>query len=157
MTSLINDSCSGDPTQFQTCTDKACSSAFTATGYAPYGSDSIRFPSVILNEGNDYNSATGVFTCRVPGLYLVTATIGKYWTLSVDYVPCFIQLNGDNKLYLYHDPHGDDKDGYTSSATGIFRLNVYNLISVGGCSYRESIYDSKATSFSAVLIRPDQL
>ncbi|WAR08196.1 TSP1-like protein [Mya arenaria] len=24
MTSLINDSCSGDPTQFQTCTDKAC-------------------------------------------------------------------------------------------------------------------------------------
>ncbi|XP_052809330.1 coadhesin-like [Mya arenaria] len=157
MTSLINDSCSGDPTQFQTCTDKACSSAFTATGYAPYGYDSIRFPSVILNEGNDYNSATGVFTCRVPGLYIVTATIGNFFGWNVDYVACYIQLNGSNKLRLYHDPQGDDLDGYTSSSTGTFRLQVNDRISVGSCSSREFIYNSTMTSFSAVLIRPDQI
>ncbi|WAR08201.1 ECT-like protein [Mya arenaria] len=133
------------------------SSAFTATGYAPYGYDSIRFPSVILNEGNDYNSATGVFTCRVPGLYIVTATIGNFFGWNVDYVACYIQLNGSNKLRLYHDPQGDDLDGYTSSSTGTFRLQVNDRISVGSCSSREFIYNSTMTSFSAVLIRPDQI
>ncbi|WAR08191.1 SEM5B-like protein, partial [Mya arenaria] len=128
--SHINDSCTGDPLEFNTCTNKTCSSAFTATGYAPYGNDSIRFPYVILNDGNDYNSSTGVFTCRVPGLYLVTATLSKDLGTTVDWVACYIQQNGANKLYLYHDMRGDDVDGYATSTTGTFRLRVNDQIRI---------------------------
>ncbi|WAR08195.1 hypothetical protein MAR_018153, partial [Mya arenaria] len=108
------------------------SSAFTATGYAPAPvSSAIRFPNVILNEGNDYNSATGEFTCRVPGLYIVTAAIGKNYGTNVVYILCYIQINGSNKLYLYDDPlSNNDQDGYASSATGTFRLKVHDRISV---------------------------
>ncbi|XP_062376841.1 complement C1q tumor necrosis factor-related protein 5 [Sardina pilchardus] len=33
------------------------------------GSDAIRFDRIVLNEQGDYNAETGVFTCRVPGVY----------------------------------------------------------------------------------------
>jgi hypothetical protein len=32
----------------------------------------IRFDSAVLNDGNAYNNHTGIFTCPVSGVYLVS-------------------------------------------------------------------------------------
>ena len=37
----------------------------------------IVFNQILLNEGNDYNKYSGVFTARIPGVYSFTYFIGK--------------------------------------------------------------------------------
>jgi len=138
----------------------AGSSAFSAThvdvvpdtGSFP----DIRFPNVILNTGGDYNTDTGVFTCRIPGLYWFSATIGKHWGVNVDLVSCHIRLNGWMKIYLYADPHADNAlDGYTSTGSVAFQLQTGDRVHVGYCSNEKSIDNSDLTHFSGMLVRPD--
>jgi len=94
------------------------SSAYLAIGVAVipstgYRRRDIRFPTVELNTGGDYSSTTGVFTCRVPGLYWFTATLMKDWGYYAGYVQCSILLNGGDKIRLYGNPVGDnDRAGY---------------------------------------------
>ena len=132
------------------------SSAFSAASVAVIpGTDNIRFPTVIINTGGDYNTGTGIFTCRVPGLYWFSATIGKYWNVNVDDVVCTIRLNGAQMFLLYTDPHGDDLDGYTSTGSVAFQLRTGDRVQVGSCNHAESIRDSHMTHFSGMLVRPD--
>lgn len=35
----------------------------------------MTFTTTMLNEGNDYNAATDVFTCRIPGFYFFSSTL----------------------------------------------------------------------------------
>lgn len=51
------------------------SSAFSATGLYTYSNGSAHFGNVLSNEGNDFNYLTGVLTCRIPGLYLLSVTL----------------------------------------------------------------------------------
>ncbi|XP_052221406.1 complement C1q-like protein 4 [Dreissena polymorpha] len=37
----------------------------------------VQFGGVVLNDGNAYNSFTGVFTVSVDGVYFITATLGS--------------------------------------------------------------------------------
>jgi len=134
------------------------SSAFSATHVAVIpGTYDIRFPAVIMNTGGDYNSGTGVFTCRVSGLYWFSATIGKQYGVNIDYVRCWIFLNGSEKIELYTDPRGDDLDGYTSTGSVALQLQTGDRVQVGNCGHgnQQYIYNHETTHFSGMLVRPD--
>jgi len=45
------------------------SALFTAYSVDVSDTNTLRFYNVITNLDNDYNSSTGVFTCRIPGYY----------------------------------------------------------------------------------------
>ena len=119
------------------------------------GTNDIRFPDVLYNEGGDYNPATGVYTARVPGIYWFSATIAKSFNINVDYVPCYLLVNSFDKIRLYADPmYENDSDGYSISGSAAFRLQAGDRIQVGNCIHPESIWNSQATHFSGVLIKP---
>jgi len=132
------------------------SSAFTAVRVTVIaGTNNIRFPDVLLNTGNDYDNSTGVFTCRIPGHYWFSASIAKPDITDIDYVVCWIQINGVDTLYLYSDPHGDNRDGVKITASAAFHLSVRDTVQVGHCSNADSIWYAESTHFSGILIKPD--
>jgi len=140
------------------CFFRTGSSAFSATDVAVIpGTTNIRFPSVIINTGGDYSSSTGVFTCRVPGLYWFSATIGKAYSIDVDFVPCWIMLNGVLKIYMFTDPHGGEHDlgGYTSTGSVAFHLRPGDRVQVGRCTLADFIWNNESTHFSGMLVIPD--
>ncbi|XP_045184734.2 complement C1q and tumor necrosis factor-related protein 9-like [Mercenaria mercenaria] len=61
--------------------------AYTATGGSYPENGVIKFPHVILNEGEGYNATTGYFTASLSGLYLFTAHAchqpNKYMVFSI--------------------------------------------------------------------------
>lgn len=129
-------------------------SAFAATQFASTG-DIIRFPAVQLNTGGDYNSSSGVFTCRIPGLYWFSVSLSKQYGPIVNYVGCFFTINGSKKVYLYEDPT-QDIEGYTTTGSIAVHLNVGDRVYVGGC-YNQPIpiWNYDATYFSGMLVKPD--
>jgi len=131
------------------------SSAFLANGVAVIpGAGYIRFPTVVLNTGGDYSSTTGVFTCRVPGLYWFTASLMKVNGIDVNLIACYIQLNGVPEIGLYGHPV-DDKDGYLLTGSLALQLTRGDRVQVGNCVFADKIYNSFSTHFSGMLVRPD--
>jgi hypothetical protein len=55
----------------------ACSVAFTATYLDGAAGDAMTFHKVPVNYGNDFSGATGLFTCRIPGLYAFSVTLSR--------------------------------------------------------------------------------
>jgi len=66
-------------------------------------------------------------------------------------------MNGVLKIHLYADPYGSENElgGYTSSGSVAFQLRTGDRVQVGNCYYADSIYNSDATHFSGMLVRPD--
>jgi len=109
----------------------------------------------MYNEGGDYNPATGVYTARVPGIYWFSATIAKLNSVNVDYVSCYLRVNSVHLIYLYSNPMSEnDRDGYSITGSAAFRLQAGDRVQVGDCQYQESIWNSQATYFSGVLLKP---
>jgi len=119
------------------------------------GTRDIRFQTVHYNEGNDYNRNTGVYTCRIPGTYWLSASLGKSYGFN-EYINCFIYVNGSPKMELVFILVNDNNNSYyTVSGSGGFHLAKGDRVWVGGCIYPENIFNGYNTHFSGVLIRPD--
>lgn len=120
----------------------------------------VTFTNVLLNEGGDYDASTGVFTCRIPGLYFFSATLTKLRSSSspVDLIYCWIYVNLINTVRIYTDPTDDDTDNgsYSASASVALRLQRSDRVYLGGCS-PASYFSSPRSSFSGFLIQPDDL
>ena len=135
-------------------------SAFTAWGlqYIPNSRD-IRFPTAHFNEGNDYNGTSGVFTCRIPGIYLFTVNLMKYYQTS-DY-DCYIMLNGSFKVRIYiaasSSSYANGVGSYeTATSSEVFKLKQGDRVQVGLCgqSHDLAVSDVDAiNTFSGVLIK----
>jgi len=131
-------------------------SLFTATGRVTIpGTYDISFPTVLLNEGGDYDASSGVFTCRIPGQYWFAITLTKNYGPNIDRVYCNVNINGNTAIQIYTDPQTDQSAAYSMSASAGFHLKLGDRVQVGGCEFGDHILNSMTTFFSGILIKPD--
>ena len=67
------------------------------------GSQIISFNTEFLNIGNDMSEHTGVFTCRIPGLYVFTYTMYAYSSGSYG-MHVQLMVNNAVKSEIYMNP-----------------------------------------------------
>ena len=110
----------------------------------------IIFDRVQTNVGNDYNPRTGVFTCRVPGLYVfyvhTLAEPGKHLETT-------ISKNLNNMAYTY----AFDKEYFSSGSNmAVMDLQVGDTVLIRSHGdqhdHAGSVIDASYTSFSGFLI-----
>ena len=120
------------------------------------GTNNVRFPTVLTNLGNDYNSSSGVFTCRIAGQYWFSASITKSTADNVGQTYCYIMINGSTKMEMYHYERDPLHAFFSMTASGGFHLNRDDRVQVGDCVHPDFLYSGGGESyFSGVLIKPD--
>lgn len=110
---------------------------------------------MLLNEGSDYNSATGQFTCDIPGLYFFSVTLTK--SSSASYITCTLYVSSTQKLFMYVLPSyvsGSEHGRQSTTMAGAFHLNKGETAHLGKCSEEESFHGFYS-SFSGFLIKAD--
>jgi len=128
---------------------------FTATSPSFIDNHIIRFPDVLTNLGNDYNSSSGVFTCRIAGQYWFSASITKSSSDHAHYSFCYIMINGIGMLWMYHYERDALHASSSMTASGGFHLNRGDRVHVGKCAIPGFLDITMDSYFSGVLIRPD--
>ena len=83
---------------------------------------SVIFDRVITNEGSGYNPTTGVFTCRVLGVYVFFLNV---MTHNGKYVEVELVRNGQRFLIILAKDTGEHDNG---SNLGVIRLGVGDTV-----------------------------
>ena len=60
----------------------------------PSGNKIMDFDLMKINIGGDFDENTGIFTCRIPGLYFFAINLMKYG--QTEYIWSYLQHNGVN-------------------------------------------------------------
>ncbi|XP_045177578.2 uncharacterized protein LOC123537808 [Mercenaria mercenaria] len=160
--SLLGKSCDGTPIQVSICNKQTCPDskvAFTAYGISGISTPLV-FPQVFENHGNGYNNSTGKFTCKIPGIYIFSFQISKQFYHNTDLVQCFLRKNSVSVIGAIQDPYyqsafNNDLSGYSLSLSGTFHLNINDTVNVGQCSGISTVYPDYRSSFTGVLVTPD--
>ncbi|CAG2251010.1 unnamed protein product [Mytilus edulis] len=104
----------------------------------------IKYDTVILNQGRGYSPKTGIFTATKTGLYLISATV---MSKGGAYLDAYISKNGANLMNLY----GPQIHGGTKTANPVLHLEKGDKVSVrSGGSF--GVYGGTYSYFSAVYI-----
>ena len=133
-------------------------SAFTvANPQAGVTSGTIRFPHVITNIGGHYNTTTGIFTCKYPGIYVFELHIIK--SRGSNEAECAIRKNQNHVLVeAWTNPDRNSDDGNFGSTNSIVIHLIHgDTIDLGYCTSAASMYTGGdwGTSFSGFLLRAD--
>ena len=111
----------------------------------------IPFDKVLLNEGNAFNTHTGIFLCPQSGVYLFSFSIE-----SNNHGPIVVKLVVDGKNQLYVITDGSGGHFQTAGATSIVRLTSGQSVWVANYNFNDvtlTNYNSfRYTSFSGVLL-----
>lgn len=127
----------------------AYSVAFTATYLDGKAGDAMLFYKVPVNYGNDFSGATGLFTCRIPGLYSFSVTLSRESGIYGN-VHAYLSVRNGPSLTLFSQVVG----AYSMSATGTFHLNKNDVVYVDGNP--DYFFGGTYSYFSGFLIKPDQ-
>ena len=105
----------------------------------------VIFDNVLANEGGCFEKTTGVFTVKVAGSYVFTATAGS--VSSDKLVTAYITVGGKHHTYL------------RGSSQSVGSCSVAVKLAVGKKVWMEAYrppenYCSKEVSFSGTLIQP---
>ncbi|XP_060564422.1 uncharacterized protein LOC132723673 [Ruditapes philippinarum] len=148
--SLRGKHCEGSPVQIAVCNRNTCPEMrvfFTATGIT--GKYTAIFPSNVQNNGNGYDKSTGHFKCKYPGIYMFSFHISKA-SASSGIIYCKIYLNN---LRIA----GARGSGFSMSVSGTFHLNTNDEVYVGGCYGIDEAFNDYDSSFTGVLVVPDNI
>ncbi|XP_060586448.1 uncharacterized protein LOC132742139, partial [Ruditapes philippinarum] len=155
--SLNGKYCEGDSLEVDSCKKIRCSThvVFKAKGVtnrSPAIGETVRFGSTLINEGNAYNTATGIFTAPVGGIYSFSTQICAVTNheisleIIVDGVP-------HAKLFVY------DKDSYPCDSTDTVAVlhkqsKVWVKFTFGSTANVTSIFEHsyRMNSFSGYLV-----
>ena len=122
-------------------------SGFTAKYLTRVDTNDVRFTDVFYNEGYDYNATTGVFTCRILGIYWFSATL--YGNLGAY---CNILHYGAKKAFV-----GYPGDAFaTGRVFEVIRLRHADRVHVGRCTTPGSLHFNGLNTFSGVLVKADR-
>lgn len=125
--------------------------AFTVTGIAKDGDENgtVILTLVTTNTGNDYNSSTGEFTCRIPGLYNFFISIEKQ--LDVSQAFCHLMLNNNSTMLIAARTAFTDAGSYIqASNSAVLQLDFGDIVRLGDCSKAETF--TEHSTFSGYLI-----
>ena len=131
-------------------------SAFTVTDPVEgLETNTAMFTNAVTNIGNHYNTSTGVFTCKYPGIYVFTLHILQETTSP--YVACHIRKNSQKEGKDATTAQKSLKSGFFSSSTSvILQLARGDIVNVYCGSGLDGI-NSDFSSFSGFLNKADGL
>ncbi|XP_060573409.1 cerebellin-2-like [Ruditapes philippinarum] len=146
--------CDGDSVEDVSCTNVGCSpnivfKAQDVTNKNPGDGGTIIFGSTFVNEGNAYNTSTGIFTAPVNGTYSFSLQL---CSLMNNYFLTAIMIDGTTyaTLYVY------DKDAYPCDSTDtVAVLHEHSKVFVK-CTHRclNAVFEDNfhMNSFSGYLV-----
>lgn len=120
---------------------------FTARGRRSYLNGALIYSYILSEVGGGFNASTGVFTCPVAGLYLVSMTLQAESTGRIN---CFLYKNGLN-TNLEIDIDGEGKREEPASQTAVLKLRQGDTLYIGSCP----VYVGYESTFTVVLIQAD--
>ena len=133
--------------------------AFTAWGLnnnpSDYPYSTLVFRSTYINNGNDYDTLTGKFTCEIPGVYHFSVTLTKYYK-KFRSTKSYLRINGKRKLCLHWQSYYDEKNMFEATPftqSGTFHLNDFDVVDVFGTP--TCFYGQAASIFTGFLVTPD--
>jgi hypothetical protein len=111
------------------------------------------FHDVVENIGNNYNSTTGTFTCKVPDVYYFT--ISPIYGYRKDDISCFLKIQSLHTYDVYVKIRKPEYRSNIITASGVFHLYSGDTVYVDRCGeyYKTSNYIAQLLRVS--LLAPD--
>ena len=96
------------------------------------------YTTKVFDTGNRYNTATGLYTCPVAGLYMVRASLSFTASAASQTLNCGINVNGTNDTIIF--AYSTGAGAMHSQAVALVQCNAGDTISVqAACSLASGV------------------
>ena len=101
---------------------------FTAKGWKNHTNGVLIYKSILSQVGGGFNTSTGVFTCPIPGLYLISMTLHVH---TIGEINCSLYKN---RYKIGPKIHIDGIYEESASQTVVLRLHQGDRLYIGSCA-----------------------